>query len=31
MALHDRAEIEHRRLVFFQIMVEKGKRGPPGF
>ena len=31
MTSHDRAEIDHIRLVFFQIWVEKGKRGPPGF
>ena len=28
---HNRAEIDHIRLVFFQIRVEKGKRGPPSF
>ena len=28
---HDQAEIKQIRLVFFQIRVEKGKRGPPGF
>ena len=28
---HDQAEIDHIRMVFFQIRVEKGKRGPPGF
>ena len=28
---HNRAEIAHIRLVFFQIRVEKRKRGPPGF
>ena len=28
---HDRTEIDHIRLVFFQIMVAKRKRGPPGF
>ena len=27
----DRAEIDHIRLVFFQIRVENLKRGPPGF
>ena len=31
MMSHNRAEIDHIRLVFFQIRVEKGKRGPPGF
>ena len=28
---HDRAEIDHIRLVFFQIRVENLKRGPLGF
>ena len=28
---HNRAEIDHIRLVFFEIRVEKGKRGPAGF
>ena len=28
---HNRAEIDHIRLVFFQIRVEKRKRGPPSF
>ena len=28
---HNRAEIAHIRLVFFQIRVECRKRGPPGF
>ena len=31
MALHNQAEIDHIRLVFFQIMVEKGKSCTPGF
>ena len=31
MTSHDRTEIDHIRLVFFQIRVEKRKRGPPGF
>ena len=28
---HDLAEIDHIRLLFFQIRVENLKRGPPGF
>ena len=28
---HNQAEIDHTRLVFFQIRVEEGKKGPPGF
>ena len=28
---HNRAEIDHIRLVFFQIRVENLKRGPPSF
>ena len=28
---HDRVEIDHIRLLFFQIRVENLKRGPPGF
>ena len=28
---HDQAEIDHIRLVLFQIKVEKGKRGLSGF
>ena len=28
---HNRVEIAHIRLVFFQIRVESRKRGPPGF
>ena len=28
---HNRAETDGMRLAFFQIRVEKGKRGPPGF
>ena len=31
LTLHDRAEIDHIRLVFSQIRVENRKRGPPGF
>ena len=28
---HNRVEIDHIRLVFLQIRVEKEKKGPPGF
>ena len=28
---HNWAEVDHIRLSFFQIKVEKGKRGLPGF
>ena len=28
---HNQAEIDHIRLLFFQIRVENLKRGPPGF
>ena len=28
---HNQTEIDHVRLVFFQIRVENLKRGPPGF
>ena len=31
MTSHNRAEIDHIRLVFFQIRVEKVKKSPPGF
>ena len=31
LASHFRAEIDHIRLVFFQIRVENLKRGPPSF
>ena len=31
MTSHNQVEIDHIRLVFFQIKVEKGKRSPPSF
>ena len=31
LTLHNRAEIDYIRLVFFQIRVENQKRGPPDF
>ena len=31
LTTHDRTEIDHIKLVVFQIKVEKGKRGPSGF
>ena len=31
MTSHNQAEVDHMRLSFFQIRVEKGKRGPTSF